>query len=114
MNNLETILNIFVIIQDGRVTKFRAKSYSTAGTDREKIEFLQSQVQTDFMDAEEFAAPVSPSGSYMTYNKFAKLEERGMQKELYGGIFQAFDLPDNPLICVTPVVDGKIIMNKLF
>lgn len=111
---METILNIYIIVNDGRVRKFKAKSYQAEGTDREKIDFLQSKVHSDLSAAKEFDAPVSSTGSYMTYSKFAKLEERGMQKDLYGAIFEAFDLPDNPLICVTPVVDGKIIMNKLF
>ncbi|RMD49447.1 MAG: hypothetical protein D6830_04855 [Ignavibacteria bacterium] len=114
MSSKETIINIYVIIENGKVTSFKAHPYFADGTDREKIEFLQSKVKEDYPLSQEFPAPVSPSGNFMSYDKFSKLEERGMQKELYGRIFDEFDLPDNPLILVTPVVDGKIIENKLF
>lgn len=114
MSSKEKIINIYVIIKNREVVQFKACAYETEGTDRDKIEFLQSKVREDFENAETFNAPVSPAGSFMSYDKFSKLEERGMQKELYSNIFNEYDLPENPLILVTPVVDGKIIMNKLF
>jgi hypothetical protein len=45
----------------------------------------------------------------MPYSKFAKLEKRGRQFELFEQIFSSFNVPERPLVCVTPVVDGKII-----
>jgi hypothetical protein len=45
----------------------------------------------------------------MKYSKFSKLEKRGMQFQLFEEIFSHFDVPEHPLICVTPVVDGKIL-----
>ena len=48
----------------------------------------------------------------MKYNKFARLEEKGRQFELFEEIFSNFNIPENPLICVTPVVDGKIISSE--
>ena len=48
----------------------------------------------------------------MNYNRFAKLEKRGMQFQLFEEIFSNFSLPEKPLICVTPVVDGKILAGE--
>jgi hypothetical protein len=48
------------------------------------------------------------NGNYMPYNKFFKLEKRGLQFQLFEEIFEAFKVPDKPLVCVTPVVDGEI------
>ena len=44
----------------------------------------------------------------MKYNSFAKLESRGMHFQLFEEIFSKFDVPENPLVCVTPVVDGEV------
>ena len=35
----ETILNIYLIIEKGNVTSFKAKSYSVEGDDNSKIKF---------------------------------------------------------------------------
>jgi hypothetical protein len=45
----------------------------------------------------------------MTYKKFSKLEKHEKQYMLFEEIFTKFKVPESPLICVTPVVDGKII-----
>jgi hypothetical protein len=44
----------------------------------------------------------------MSYGKFHKLEKRGMHFRLFEDIFQKFGVAENPLVCVTPVVDGEI------
>jgi len=44
----------------------------------------------------------------MNYNKFHKLEKRGMHFQLFEEIFQYYKVPENPLVCVTPVVDGEV------
>lgn len=45
----------------------------------------------------------------MKYSKFSRLEQHGMQFRLFEEIFQKFDVPERPLVCVTPVVDGEIL-----
>lgn len=103
----ETVLNIFLIIENGYVTGFKAKSYFLEGTDNEKIEYLKERAKEDFENAFVFDAPVNNKGEFMKYHKFAKLEGHGMQYRLFEEIFQKFEVPQNPLICVTPIVDGK-------
>jgi len=48
----------------------------------------------------------------MNYNKFHKLEKRGMHFQLFEEIFSKFQIPEHPLICVTPVVDDEIIAGE--
>lgn len=105
----ETIANIFLIINNGYVESFKAKAYEAEGADEDKIEFLKRNAKPDFNSAYHFDAPQNKRGDFMKYNKFAKLEKQGRQYELFEEIFQKFQLPEKPLICVTPVVDGKII-----
>ncbi|MEN8191272.1 MAG: hypothetical protein ABFS12_00565 [Bacteroidota bacterium] len=113
MNDLsETILNIYIVIENDFVIKFKAKAYESDEGDNEKIKFLKSRVKTDFNSAYGFDAPQNEKGEFMTYSKFSKLEKRGMQFQLFEEMFSSFNVPENPLICVTPVVDGEIIVGS--
>jgi hypothetical protein len=105
----EVILNIYIIINDGLVVEFKAFSYEIEGGDDYKINFLKRNASSDFSRAYHFDAPADKHGKFMPYNKFAKLEKRGRQFELFEEIFSSFNVPERPLVCVTPVVDGKII-----
>jgi hypothetical protein len=106
---METILNIYVIIDNNFVTSFKAKSYELGGSDQEKISFLKSNAAKDYDSAYIFDAPKDNQNQSMTYKKFSKLEKHEKQYMLFEEIFTKFKVPESPLICVTPVVDGKII-----
>lgn len=79
------------------------------GSDEDKIKFLRSRVKEDYGRAEIFNAPQNKKQKFMPYKKFAKLEYQGMQYQLFEEIFIKYGTPQNPLICVTPVVDGIIL-----
>ena len=106
---LETILNIYLVIQNGFVIAFRVKAYEMEGGDDDKIKFLKSRAREDFDSAYKFDAPSNKKGQFLRYNKFAKLEKHGMHFQLFEEIFSSFKIPESPLICVTPVVDGEIL-----
>ena len=76
--------------------------------DDKKIEYLKSRVNEDYASAFHFDAPQDKANNFMSYNKFSKLEKKGRHFELLENIFSSFDVPEHPLVCVTPVVDGKI------
>jgi len=104
----ETILNIYLVINNGQVVEFRVMAYEMEGGDDRKIEFLKSKTREDFAKAYKFDAPTDKKGKFMTYNRFHKFEKRGMHFQLFEEIFSSFKVAENPLICVTPVVDGEI------
>lgn len=52
-------------------------------------------------------------GKFMKYRQFSRLEERGMHFKLFEEIFTKFNVPENPLVCVTPVVDGEILAEEV-
>jgi len=108
----ETILNIYLIIEKGYVTGIRANAYDVEGDDEDKIKYLKERAKEDFTKAYKFDAPSDRTGKFMKYSRFAKLEEKGKHPDLYEEIFEEFKTPDRPLICVTPVVDGRIITNE--
>jgi len=105
----ETILNIYLIINNGFVAEFRARAYKSDDGDNEKIKFLKQSARPDFKSAYHFDAPMNDKGEFMLYSKFAKLEKKGFHFQLFEEIFQKFDVPEHPLICVTPVVDGEFM-----
>ena len=105
----ETILNIFLVIENKQVTGIATKEYSYSGSDDEKIEFLKKMAKVDFETAEHFGAPVNRLGKFMSYRKFHKLEKRGLHYRLFENIFSHYGMGDAPLVCVTPVVDGEIL-----
>lgn len=105
---LEIILNIFLIIEKGLVVAFKVKAYEIEGGDDDKIKFLKDKAKTDLPTSYHFDAPVDKKGNFMSYKSFAKLEKQGMQYRLFEHIFEEFKLPEKPLICVTPVVDGEL------
>jgi hypothetical protein len=105
----ETILNIYLVINDGIISEIRAKSYQISGNDEYKINFLKSNALSDFEKSDIFESPIDKNGLKMSYKKFYKLEKQGLQFALFENIFKYFNVPDNPLVCLTPVVDGKII-----
>ena len=106
---LENILNIWLIINNGFVVGFRAMAYEMEGGDDNKIKFLKEKAKEDFNSSYRFEAPKNKKDEFMTYKKFSSLEKHGMQYQLFEEIFEKFGVPDKPLICVTPVVDGKIL-----
>jgi hypothetical protein len=108
----EIILNIYLVIDSGKVIEFRVAAYEKEGGDDYKIRFLKGRAAKDFEKTYKFDAPTDKNGSYMPYKKFARLEQRGRQFELFEEIFSSFKVPQNPLICVTPVVDGKILAEE--
>ena len=97
------------MIENGLVSAFKAKAYESDEGDQEKIHFLKQRASDDFTSAYVFDAPVNSSGQYMKYKQFARLEQRGMHYKLFEEIFVKFNVPENPLVCVTPVVDGDIL-----
>ena len=104
---LETILNIYLIIENQFVVAFKVKAYEKEGGDDNKIKFLKERAQQDLKSAYTFDAPMNRAGEFMTYKNFSKLEKQGMHYRLFEDIFAQFNIPENPLICVTPIVDGE-------
>lgn len=105
----ETILNIYLEIKNDEVVGFKAKAYELGGDDSGKIKYLKEHARGDYSSAYSFDSPKDKHGKFMPYKKFSKLERQGMQYRLFEEIFESFNVPENPLICVTPVVNGELL-----
>jgi len=108
----EKILNLYLVIDNGIIEEFRACSYEAGGSDEEKISFLKTNAVRDFPSSYKFDPPISNSGKKMKYKQFTRLEKQGKQFLLFEEIFQKFQVPNSPLVCLTPVVDGEIVSSN--
>ena len=108
----EVILNIYLVINKELVEEIRAVAYKMEGGDENKIKYLKSRAKEDFEKAYRFDAPIDNKGRFMNYSRFHKFEKRGMHFQLFEEIFSNFNVPEHPLICVTPVVDGEIFSGE--
>lgn len=106
----ETILNIYLVVENGSLTSLKAVSYKQSGSDEEKVNFLKEKAGDDFFSAFVFDAPINERGEYMQFKKFQKLIKQGKETAFFEEIFEKFEVPEQPLICVTPVLDGKLMI----
>jgi hypothetical protein len=109
---MEKIVNIYVVIKNGFVVNLFAKDYTKDGEDQEKVQFLFENAENDFPTALEYGAAVNKNGEFLSYKQFNKLEKRGMHFQMFQHIFEELEMGNSPLICVTPIVDGKILSKK--
>lgn len=111
----EKIFNLFLFIESDIIVGLGARCHQADGSDREKLALLQRQVKHDLPGAERFPMPdryqlVLPDGrtgtglQYQSYQKLALLQRH---LDLFEDIFTHFGASDNPLMCITPVVDDK-------
>ena len=63
----------------------------------------RSSAASDVYKRQVFDSPSDKEGKFISYDKFHKLEKRGMHFQLFETIFQKFGVAENPLVCVTPV-----------
>ncbi len=120
----EWIVNLFLfvserIMEDRRVLmQIGACWHFTAGTDQEKMAYLQRQVEKDVRRAKRHPLPescilVASDGTakrgMMTYDSFKEFGTQIQMRLLEDVIFCHYEhSPASPLMVVTPVVDGKV------
>lgn len=71
---------------------------------------MKARVETDYPDAKSFAAPLGLFGGRLSLRRFQKLVKKNQETPLFEPIFKEFSVPAEPLILVTTVVDGEILL----
>ncbi len=121
----ECIFNLYLFIQSGLtpsgiLQELVALVHEHSGTDADKIAFLQKQAVEDLAEVQRFPVPkryvlvaIHSAATHATqagldYRGYEKLVQGGRHTEVFEKVFRAIDAPANPLICITPVVDGNI------
>lgn len=116
----ETILNLFLFAEGNVITELGAVPHCIDGTDQEKIFFLQCEVADDFDKAKRFPIPskylhsdLSVHSAGLLQDKYNAMMRCGSHLEVFEEIFQSFSLPDEPLVVITPVVNGKVVIDAI-
>jgi transcription initiation factor IIF auxiliary subunit len=123
MSGQEIILNLWFVIDDeGLIYSLRARCYVHSGTDEEKLAFLQSVAETDYLIAQSFEIPerfhttiYNEHGSdklpVASYNgiratvPFATLFEDVMQEmEKQIPKQTTLRIGQQPIVCMTPLL----------
>jgi hypothetical protein len=126
MNNTEIIMNLWYVTDDeGLIYSLRARCYLHGGTDEEKLAFLRSFAEKDYLIAQPFPVPDGfhihlvggdkeqqiPVGSYSAIREtvpFISLFEdaiQAMEKQLPAQT--KFNIGSDPLVCVTPLLGDE-------
>lgn len=112
----ERIFNLFLFTQNDIINELGAVVHEKVGTDEEKLTFLQQQVSIDSEKARHFPVPrryliqdpdTNEWKSALHYENFRTLTQMGREFEVFREIFQALNIPSIPLVCMTPIVEGK-------
>jgi hypothetical protein len=116
----ETVFNLFLFISNNIINEIGVVSHQLNGTDKEKLFFLQSQVDNDLKNAKKIPIPSkfsrSDAGSHPVlfhHERYNAMMRLGRHLQLFEEIFQNLNAPDKPLLVITSIVDGKIIIDAM-
>lgn len=123
MSGPEIILNLWLVMDEtGIIYSLRARCYVQAGTDDEKLAFLQQFAETDYLVAQSFPVPEWAHTTFddgvekkkMAVASYSALQASGMIGALFEEAYQAMEkqLPaqtklgigSDPLVCITPLL----------
>lgn len=111
----ERIFNLFLEIKDKMIYELGAACHDIDGDDQAKLRFLQEAVRADLERATRYPIPdryqvIDPTtqhrASMLSYESYIKLAQRQKHLEVFAEVFQELNSPDEPLVCITPIVDG--------
>lgn len=111
----ETVANLFLYVEDEVIKSLGAVAHDFDGDDDQAKIFLQSRVCVDASRAARYPLPVASIKSWLgvdaeqglSLEMFSYLGRTGKATWLFEGPLQAVKAPERPLVCITPIVDGK-------
>lgn len=111
----ERIFNLYLYITGVVINELGVLSYEMDGTDQTKLSFLQSHSLLDYQQAKHYPLPnryrrydveTGTETTGLAYDRYQQLSRMGRNLELFEEIFEELGAPSDPLICITPIVDG--------
>ncbi|MCF5897745.1 hypothetical protein ACE1BG_02505 [Aeromonas veronii] len=108
----EKVFNIFYFISDDQKSIFElgVTSHEISGSDDEKINFLQQNIQNDLWSCNRYPVPDSlceRNGTLSTAH-FNSMIRLGKSIELFENIFKILNAPENVLYISTPVINDTL------
>lgn len=120
----ETVYNLFVLIShDGLVRSLGAVAHEFGGSDEAKLRMLQAAVEEDISAAQVFPVPIrfmtiverrgevdSIEGA-ISFDHYSERLRDGSHFDLFEELLEAIGAPPDPLVCITPVLDGVPVID---
>jgi hypothetical protein len=111
----ERAANLFLFVEGEVVKSLGAVAHDLEGDDDRIIAFLRSRVAVDASRAARYPLPVACIKSWLgvdaeqglPFEMYSYLERTGKVLHLFEDALQAIKAPQRPLVCITPIVDGK-------
>jgi len=111
----EMVANLFLYVESDVIKRLGAVAHDCGGDDHEIEAFLQSQAAVDAERAVRYPLPVANIKSWLgidadqglPFEMFSYLARTGKALWLFEGPLQELKAPARPLVCITPIVDGK-------
>lgn len=114
----EKVFSFFIFIDsNNEVKKFGVVVHEISGTDKQKIEYLRRNCESDLKEVDYFHIPeniklkrvISQDGNIgVPYDLFQTMEYDKTDVLFFEEIFKKYGATGNPLYMKTPVVNGKI------
>lgn len=98
---MEHVFNIFVYFDKGSAIEYGACSHAIGGDDAEKIAYLRSRIEQDHRAARRYGFSRS-----FTIEEWRAVSRLGQCLTYFEEAFSCLGAPQEPLVCITPVVDG--------
>jgi hypothetical protein len=97
----DTVYNLFLYVDKSQIKALGVVPHVLEGTDEEKISALQLRVERDYKTAKR-----TEVRGIFEWSAYESLMRLGRELELFEEIFRDCKAPPNPLVVITPVVDG--------
>ncbi|MGC1362727.1 MAG: hypothetical protein WA419_13780 [Silvibacterium sp.] len=98
----EPAYNLFVYVEMPTIKELGVAVHHLDGTDQEKLLELQNLVDTDYKTAARYRPR-----NLITWEYYEGLVSLGLELSVFEAIFQDLNAPKQPLVVITPVVNGK-------
>jgi hypothetical protein len=111
----ERAVNLFLYVEGGVIRSLGAVAHDLDGDDGHILTILRSQVGVDASLADRHPLPVTNIKSWLgidveqglPFDVYSYLERTGQALLLFECVLQAVKASQRPLVCITPIVDGK-------
>ncbi len=97
----EHAYNLFLYVDKSLITALGVAVHELDGTDSEKISALQQRVSHDYKAAKRYKL-----ARRFEWGEYESLMRLGRELEAFEEIFRDCNAPLNPIVAITPIVDG--------
>lgn len=120
----ETVYNLFLVIEhEGFIRSLGVVGHECGGGDEGKYRLLQGAVEADIPAARTLPVPgrfvtliergseVASIEGAIGFAHYGSLLRDGAHLDLFEELLRAVGAPPDPLVCITPVVDGVPVID---